>query len=109
MIDYAKKQQVSGLWNVKNGEKMKTWLKGGLIGAGIGILIIIISLLTGVADFLYLIGEPSVYLLSLLKISTTGPLAPLFGIVVNPLIIGFILGSIIGLIVGKNKSRRKNE
>lgn len=70
---------------------MKTWIKGGLIGGILG-LILVISL--KVSDLLTLTGE-----------SANSPIIFVEWIIIGTLM-GFILGAIIGLIIQKSKEKK---
>jgi len=79
---------------------MKTWLKGGLIGAGI--LVLVLFLFIGSSKLFYAPSHPT---------SAAG--LDDWSIIIIPVfiailaIVGFIIGAIIGLIIGKIKSRRE--
>ena len=88
---------------------MKTWLKGGLIGGGIYVLIYIILLIFGSTLFagdtsLLFIMLPCIWVISC---SGEGCMAcVVLGPFIN-LILSFALGSIIGYIIQKIKSRKQ--
>ncbi|MFA5174502.1 MAG: hypothetical protein WC438_04955 [Candidatus Pacearchaeota archaeon] len=71
---------------------MKIWLKAGLIGAGIYLLITIIG-----------IYFSSILLLLSLPLILISPFQSTFFIFIFSLIIGFIIGAVIGLIIKKVK------
>ena len=75
--------------------KMKTWIKGGLWGLGIGIILLLVEF--------FAFGQPFISLLIATPLLLLGlPIWPLW------LVISFfIIGAIIGLIVGKIKARKE--
>lgn len=97
---------------------MKSWLKGGLIGLVVGVILIILGVfLFGFgASFLYnflgifsfLIILPVYFVKYVLNCTQTGCmfLVLFISIVIVPLEC-FLIGAIIGLIVGKVKNKKK--
>ena len=99
---------------------MKTWLKGGLIGAGISAVMSIIFLISsfmgleGFGFYLFVlntfIGMPLTIILNFLGLKMYDPsydsVSFWIGGIFDPLIVSFILGALIGLIIGKIKSRK---
>ena len=88
---------------------MKTWLKGGLWGIIVWILLIITGLLIALFSFeanysISFIAFPCI----LFFIGESGMQCFIYGPILN-LIISFILGSIIGLIIQKIKSKNNDE
>ena len=83
---------------------MKAWLKGGLWGLGIGILLSVVDIFLSGGYIIAFIGSP----LNLI-------LPRRFGIpFLSPILTGvitefFIIGAIIGLIVGKIKQNKNKE
>ena len=100
-------------------KKLPYWLKGGIIGGSIGLLLAIFSNMgTFVLDISYprslvYLSYPALYVSGLLIFSIIGCksfgcvllLMPLFGFLV--ILQGFIIGAIIGWIVGKIKSKKR--
>ncbi|MBU3906825.1 MAG: hypothetical protein KKA64_01100 [Nanoarchaeota archaeon] len=97
---------------------MKTWLKGGLIGAGFLvlclILIVIINWLAGgVTSFASYLGIIILFIpLSVMNLfgtynEDTYLLLVLFGVYILTPIFFFVMGSLIGWIVDKIKSSKK--
>jgi len=88
---------------------MKAWLKGGLIGLGIGIFVHIVYFLIGFGGILREVPKPIASVISYLIMlpmqilfMTFGKLGILY-FLVFPLF--FIIGSFFGWIIGKIKSR----
>lgn len=85
---------------------MKTWLKGGLWGAGIFVILVIlawlISFLFNKFYFFFLVFYPCILFFS----GENGMACIVYGLILN-LIISFILGSIIGFIIQKIKSNKQ--
>ena len=88
---------------------MKTWLKGGLWGAGVYVALAIILVIStflsatqpeGIGLGLIILTIPS-YLIT----GLSSPLASYFALILN-IILAFIIGLIIGLIIQKIKQKR---
>ena len=94
---------------------MKSWLKGGLIGVFLAIILIILSLLAGREEF----GTIFIYILFFLAYPLTifllktniayavlnTAMVNLFYILLIPY--AFLIGAIIGLIIGRFKNRNQ--
>jgi len=84
---------------------MKTWIKGGLIGAVLFILLFIISIpLSGGYYGMYL-ALPIITLLRLLTGNFEFNSGEMVILIISSVSFYFIIGAIIGLIVGKIKSK----
>ena len=77
------------------GMNKRYWLKGGVVGSIVGILIILLIQLTAHQSG-YDIQFQGKYLVSLLTVALGGPI-----------IGGFVIGSIAGWLYGKIKNRNK--
>ena len=81
---------------------MKSWLKGGLIGGGIAILIELLNFLLA----FFMITTLPLYKVYYFLNRTAGTTSYYQNVLIF-IIICFIIGAIIGLIIGKIKNRKK--
>jgi len=97
--------------------KMKMWLKGGLIGLGIGVVLDLIVYIPGIEGLgmipMIIISLPLLFLVTRSPLhfpagDSYGFLLLGLSFILSP-ITCFILGAIIGLIIKKLKERKQNQ